>query len=224
MAIETITLGNSYQESYAGLKSLFQTYGSAYFNNITYDDTNYAINCYITIGTDPAESMCLLRIVTKQSPLSITVTTKYGFTRTFTVASRYFQGAYVTSKGITLRADNNLIPAFTITKDKDGDTTLVYAENLTIAAVGSTSNIYTINVNTTTPVLQNAYQTLVTPSRGDFVKTSLSPMLVNGDDGDYCEDLLLINAAQFAMTGNYARTWVIDNVDYWSNGLWVLKV
>lgn len=227
MSITAITLGDSYQSSYEGLKTLFQTYGSAYFSNITYNDTDYAINCYISITSDPeepAESFCLLRIVTKQSPLSILISTKYGFEHSFTVASRYFQGAYVTDYGITLRADNNLIPAFSITKDKNGNTTLVYSKTLTISNVQSTTDIYSVNINTSTPnINSNGYQTFVTPGKGDLVLTSLSPMIVNGDDGDYCENLLLINSAQFTMSGNYTRTWVIDDVDYWSNGLWVIK-
>lgn len=226
--IEIITLGSSYQESYNGLKELFQNYGDKYFNNIIYDDTNLAINCYITVGgSDPEdvpESICFLRIVTNQSPLSITITTKYGFTRTFTVNNRYFQAAYVVSGGITLRTDNGQAPSFTICKDKRRNTTLIYPESLSIAAtVGSTTNVTSVNIHTSTPNLTNAYQTLVTPGRGDLIRTSLSPILVNGDDGDYTEDVLLINAAQFTMTGNYARTWVIDEVNYFSNGLWVVK-
>ena len=226
--ITTLTLGSSYQESYAGLKEMFQTYGSTYFSNISYDDENFAINCYITVPAsdpeDPAESVCFLRIVTKQTPLSITVTTKYGVSRTFTVSTRYFRTAYIVSGGITLATDNNQAPSFTICKDKNGNTTLIYVENLNVSTTaGQTANVVSVNINTTTYTLTNKYQTVAIPGTGDLVRTSLSPILVNGDDGDYTEDVLFINAAQFVMSGNYARTWVIDDVDYFSNGLWVVK-
>jgi hypothetical protein len=228
MSITAITLGDSYQSSYEGLKTLFQTYGSAYFNNITYDDTNYAINCYITVGGDDPEdvpeSICFLRIVTEQTPLSITVTTRYGVTRTFTVAQRYLRDAYIVSGGITFAADNNSVPSFTICKDKGGHTVLIYSENLNIGnTVGNTANVVTVNINTSTYTLSNIYQTVAIPGRGDLVRTSLSPIIISGNDGDYTEDVLFINAAQFVMSGNYARTWVVDEVNYFSNGLWVVK-
>lgn len=212
MATTTI-LGTDYTTSATGLYNLLN--GSDYFSSVTIESG--VITCYD--GTT-----ALLMIQSTASPLRITITTKYGFTRTFTLASRYFYAAYTCSGGITLGCDNNLVPAFTITKDADGTTTLIYTESLTIAGANSTNNVFVINTNTTTPTLTNAYNIAVTPGgHGDFIKTVLAPFVINGNDGDSTSDVLQIISAQFTMTGNYDRTWVIDGVNYWSNGLWVVK-
>lgn len=213
--IQSITLGSSYATSAQGLYDFLTSNAvPKYFDNVVND--NGTITCYVG-------NIAFLIIQSTASPLKITVTTKWGFTRQFTLNSRYFMTAYLCSKGITLAVDNNYAPAFTICKDVSGNTTLVYCEALNIASVGNTSNVWSINVNTTSPVLQNAYQTVTVAGRGDFIKTVLAPILVNGNDGDYIDDVRLIITAQFTMTGNYLRTWVIDGVDYFSNGLWVVK-
>lgn len=213
--IQSTTLGTSYATSAQGLYD-FLTANAVpkYFSNVTL--SSGVITCYV-------DDVAFLTITSTSTPLKVQVTTEWGFTRAFTLASRYFQTAYLCSGGITLACDNNLVPAFTICKDTAGNTTLVYCETLTVAGTGSTSNLWSINVNTTSPTIQNAYQTIAVAGRGDFVKTVLAPILVNGNDGDYVTDVQIILTAQFTMSGNYNRTWVIDGVNYFSNGLWVVS-
>lgn len=214
--IKAITLGSDYTTSAAGLYDLLTSIAVPdYFTSVVNDSGT--IKCYV-------DNVLLLAIRSTVSPLQITITTKWGFIRTFNCASnRYLQFAYTCKHGITLCCDNGLAPFLTICKDTNNNTTLVYTETNTIAAVGSSNSVFSVNANSTTPNLANAYQTVITPGRGDFVKTVLAPILVNGNDGDYTDDVRLIVTAQFIMTGNYLRTWVIDGVDYFSNGLWVVK-
>lgn len=213
--IEVVTLGSDYTTSATGLYDLLSDIAVPdYFTSVVND--NGTIKCYV-------DNVLFLQIRSTVSPLQFTITTKWGFTRTFSgSSSRYLQTAYTCGNGITLCCDNNLVPFFTICKDANDNTTLIYTENCTIADKGSTNNMFSVNTNTTTPSISNAYQTIATPGRGDFVKTVLSPILINGNDGDYTDNTKLIVTAQFVMTGNYLRTWIIDGHDYWSNGLWVV--
>lgn len=213
--IEAVTLGSDYATSAEGLYDLLSEVAVPdYFTSVVNDSGT--IKCYVN-------DVLLLAIRSTVSPLQFTITTKWGYTRTFSGSTnRYLQTAYTCGHGISLCADNNLVPFLTICKDANNNTTLIYTESITIASVGNANNLFTLNINSTTPTLANAYQTVTTPGRGDFIKTVLSPILVNGNDGDYTEDAKLIVSAQFTMTGNYLRTWVIDGHDYWSNGLWVV--
>ena len=213
--IEAVTLGSDYTTSATGLYDLLSDIAVPdYFTSVVND--NGTIKCYI-------DDVLFLSIRSTVTPLQFTVTTKWGFSRTFNgITNRYLQTAYTCEHGISLCCDNNLVPFFTICKDANNNTTLIYTETTTVSTTGVTNNLFTINVNTTTPNLSNAYQTVTTPGRGDFVKTVLSPILVNGNDGDYTEDTKLIITEQFTMDGNYLRTWVINGHDYWSNGLWVV--
>ena len=213
--IQSTTLGSSYATSAQGLYD-FLTANAVpkYFSNVTL--SNGVVTCYV-------DDVAFLAIQSTASPLRVTVTTKWGFTRQFALNNRYFMTAYLCSGGITLAVDNNYAPAFTICKDTAENTTLVYCEALNIVNVGNTNYMYSINVNTTSPTLTNAYQQVATPGRGDFVKTVLAPILVNGNDADYVDDVQLIVTAQFTMYGNYNRTWIIDGKSYFSNGLWVVS-
>ena len=213
--IEAVTLGSDYTTSATGLYNLLSDIAVPdYFSSVVNDSGT--IKCYV-------DNVLFLQIRSTVSPLQFTITTKWGITRTFNgSSSRYLQTAYTCGNGITLCCDNNLVPFFTICKDANDNTTLIYTENCTIANTGSTNTMFSVNANTTTPTISNAYQTIATPGRGDFVKTVLSPILINGNDGDYTDNTKLIVTAQFTMTGNYLRTWVIDGHDYWSNGLWIV--
>lgn len=213
--IEAITLGSDYTTSASGLYDLLtETAVPDYFTSVVNDSGT--IKCYV-------DNVLFLAVRSTVSPLQFTITTKWGVTRTFNgSSSRYLQTAYTCGHGISLCCDNNLAPFLTICKDANNNTTLIYTEALSIASVGSTNNLFSININSTSPTIANAYQTVATPGRGDFIKTVLSPILINGNDGDYTDDTKLIVTAQFTMTGNYLRTWVIDGHDYWSNGLWVV--
>ena len=213
--IEAVALGSDYTTSASGLYNLLtEAAVPDYFTSVVND--NGTIKCYV-------DSVLFLAIRSTVSPLQFTITTKWGFTRTFNgSSSRYLQTAYTCGHGISLCCDNNLAPFLTICKDANGNTTLIYTESVTIANVGGTNNLFSLNINSTSPTIANAYQTVTTPGRGDFIKTVLSPILINGNDGDYTDDTKLIVSAQFTMSGNYLRTWVIDGRDYWSNGLWVI--
>jgi hypothetical protein len=213
--IEAITLGSDYTTSAAGLYDLLTSIAVPdYFTSVVNDGGT--IKCYV-------DNVLFLAIRSTVSPLQFTITSKWGFTRTFSGSTnRYLQTAYTCGHGISLCCDNNLAPFLTICKDANGNTTLIYTESATIASVGYTNNLFSLNINSTTPTIANAYQTVTTPGRGDFIKTVLSPILVNGNDGDYTDNTKLIVTAQFTMSGNYLRTWVIDGHDYWSNGLWVV--
>lgn len=213
--IEAVALGSDYTTSASGLYDLLtEAAVPDYFTSVVNDGGT--IKCYV-------DNVLFLAIRSTVSPLQFTITTKWGFTRTFNgSSSRYLQTAYTCGHGISLCCDNSLAPFLTICKDANNNTTLIYTESLSVASVGSTNNLFSLNINSTSPTIANAYQTVATPGRGDFIKTVLSPILVNGNDGDYTDDTKLIVTAQFTMTGNYLRTWVIDGHDYWSNGLWVI--
>lgn len=209
----TTVLGTDYGTSATGLYNfLLENAVPKYFTNVTFSEGT--ITCYV--GDTP-----FLTIVSTTSPLSITVRTKYNYSQTFTIQNRWFRFAYKCTCGITLCADNDLPPMFTITRDENGLTTLITSSNLNTSS--NSTNIFVINPNTTTQTLSNAYHKISTAGSGDYVKTTLAPIVVNGADGDIVSDTLFIICAQFTMTGNYDRTWIIDGVHYWSNGLWVVK-
>lgn len=218
------TLGTDYTTSATGLYNFLSSNAVPnYFSSVTNSSGTITCNVEVTENGTTSE-VALLTIQSTASPLKITVRTRFGITHVLSISSRYFQTAYLCSGGITLCADNNLVPAFTITLDEDGMTTLIYNDTLTLStSTSSASKVYTINVDTTTPNLSNAYSyRLPYGGTGDFVKTALSPIVVNGNEGDVVSDTLFVANAQFTMTGNYNRIWVVDGVNYWCNGIWAV--
>ena len=218
------TLGTDYSTSATALTTLLSN--SGYFSSVSNSSGTITCKVNVTVGTTTTETT-LLTIVSSASPLQITISTRFGTTHAISKANRYFQTAYVCSGGITLCLDDSSVPAFTITKDENQKTTIIYNDGLTLNTSSNTAvnKVYAVNVDTTTPNISTTafIYHVILGGTGDFVKSTLSPIVVNGNNGDVVSDTMLLSSAQFAMTGNYDRTYVINGVNYWSNGLWVVK-
>lgn len=150
------------------------------------------------------------RGVVVQTDSGAKITTRATFT-----TQLVFAYAIRSEKGISLRTSSYPF-AFTITKDDNRNTTVIFAENLSLAPASSAVvNLYAVNTNTKniSPVRLGFY------SCPDYVITSLAPIVVSGEDGNYTPDAFLVlfpdNTTEGCMD--------IDGEKYMTNGLWCVK-
>lgn len=193
-----------------------------YFSKIQYSDGH--ISCYIgdleflRISPDYMHSSIYGFKVTTESGLE----QQFGYTESSD--KRWLKYAYKCKNGIAFSitsATNAFSWAFVITKDNEGNTTIIGTKNLDRAIYGSSTGtiknniLYVINpkVKNIQP-LQQAYMTL-----SELDKISMCPFVVNCEGSTYTPNVFYVPFF------NSSSTCTIDihGVKYMTNGAWCIK-
>ena len=182
-----------------------------YFSKV--ENTDGVISCY----TD--DNFVMMTIAYPLNSAGVTVYTKNGTSvdlKTGSSSYTKFSNAYECINGISFQisSSSNLSPAFSITKDNDGNTVIVTTSNLRIPS-DATASVYIINENSgelrsIKTALYDSY---------NFVKTVLAPFVVAGNDGNYTPDVFL----QLFGHNTEIGTLDINGKKYFSNGLWCIR-
>ncbi len=215
MAVERIYIDDENTETALEKLSeyLKKTAVSKYFSKVEINED--VISCY----TD--NDFLMMTIGYPLSTAGVTVYTRNGtFLNIKTGSSSYtkFSNAYECINGISFQINQTTTSnhpfAFTITKDETENTTIVLTNNLRISSE-STVSTYIINENSgaINPIKTVPYDA------HDFVKTVLAPFVVAGDNGNYTPDVFL----QLFGHNTEQGTLDINDVKYFSNGLWCIK-
>lgn len=211
MAFETT---NIYSTDNSGVLAYLQEHAvPTYFDRVEADaETTTTVNCYVG-------DVIMLQIKINSNNSSAVVSTASGSTKSVTTSSsgKYFCYAHKSGGGIAFSwgasTSTETLPCLVITKDSDGNTTIVAPTQVDSSYVKSSLSAVSIN---DVVVL---YQSL--PNILSANATTVVPFVCGNGAGEcrYTPNVVYFTTAQYTTAGEI----VINGTRYLSNGYWALK-
>lgn len=176
-----------------------------------------AVSCYVG-----EVELLKIKMFLNQSGSGVTVTTENGETITLTGTSTnaQFQYAYKCNNGISFAQELASDIVLTITKDNEGNTTIIFVSsssgsylNMAKNSTSGYNKLYVVNKKSQSIF----YKFFYCLNRGEQL-TVFCPLPV-GDTAAYTPDAFLMPYTQFTSHGVID----VDGCKYLSNGLWCVK-
>lgn len=216
MAIERTYIGGSSTAAAAAAKLstyLNENAVPTYFDRVELNSDT--VSCYVG---DVRLLRCIMYINITGN--GVTISTESGTTYTDTVdkSGADFEYAYKCNKGISFTLGLNFPFLLTITKDNNGNTTIIYGDGNYFTdpdnSKSSSQRIYVVNKDCQNIVSKSFF------CRNDAERLTVLCPLPVGDTTNYTPDAFLMPYTQYTVANGIID---VDGCKYLSNGLWCVR-